>query len=294
MSTPPEQPSPNPYQQPNTPGQGPGPGPIPPQPPVGGYGTPVPAQHNPYAQPGAYGQPAPGQPGAAQQPPTQGYYMQPGAPGAPGMPGAPRTSGGAGRAVLWAVVGAAVASALWGGGVLLLGKDSSAKADLRGYAVKDNLCDTEDVSAFTTQYPQKDDDPTSYTTKTATVDEMYCDQSLKKETSSLSDAYLYVDVTLHHKTDPKAEFADTWRSYTQRHQQYKISTVAGIGQEAYLLTEDESSSQYVTLAVRDGWMTYTMSWSSYSVGTSSDDSTTVDEAATMVKTATRATLPKLK
>lgn len=290
MSTPPEQPSPNPYQQPPAPGQAPGP--IPPQPPVGGYGTPVPAQHNPYAQPGPYGEPGAGQPGAGQQPPTQGYYMQ---PGMPGMPGAPRASGGAGRAVLWAVVGAAVASALWGGGVLLLDKDSTAKADLRGYTVKSNLCDSEDVSAFTTRYPQKDDDPTSYTTKTDTVDEMYCDQSLKQESSSLSDAYLYVDVTLHHKTDPTAEFADTYRSYTQRHQDYKVSPVAGIGQEAYLMTEDESSSEYVTLAVRDGWMTYTMSWSSYSVGTSGDDdTTTIDEAATMVKSATRATLPKLK
>ncbi|BBA97369.1 hypothetical protein RVR_3072 [Actinacidiphila reveromycinica] len=297
MSTPPEQPSSNPYQQP-APGQGPAP--IPPQPPaVGGYGTPVPAQHNPYAQPGPYDRPAPGQ-----QPPAQGYSMPPGAPGAPGMPGvpgmpagpgAPRSTGGAGRAVLWAVVGAVVASALWGGGVLLFGKDSSAEADLRGYAVKDDLCATADLSAFKSTYPKDDDDPTKYTAKTPTLDEMYCDEGLQKDTSTYSDAYVYVQVDLHRKTDPSGEFADTWRSYTQHDDDYKVTPVSGYGDEAYLVTDSSSSSTYVTLAVRDGWMTYTMEWSAFSAGTSDDDALpSADEASDWVKTATRATLPKLK
>jgi hypothetical protein len=259
---------------------------------VGGYGTPVPAQHNPYAQPGPYGPPA-GQPGAGQPP---GYYGQPGIPGAPGAPGAPRGSGGAGRAVLWAVVGAAVASALWGGGVLLLGKDSSTKPDLRGYAVKDDLCSATDLSAFKSTYSKDDDDPTKYSAKSDSLDEMYCNEGLEKADASYPDAYVYVQVDLHKKTDPKGEFGDAWRSYSQHDSDYHVTPVAGFGDEAYLVTDDSSSSHYVTLAVRDGWMTYSMQWSAYGSTDSSDSSDlpSVEDATGWVKSATRATLPKLK
>jgi hypothetical protein len=214
----------------------------------------------------------------------------------PGGPGVPRASGGAGRAVLWAVVGAVVASALWGGGVLLLGKGgSSAKADLRGYTVKSNLCDTADLSAFKSTYPKGDDDPTKYSAKTSTLDEMYCDEGLEKDGSTYSDAYLYVQVDLHKKTDPSGEFADSWRSYTQHDTDYKVTPLSGYGDEAFLVTEDTESSPYVTLAVRDGWMTYTMQWSAFSTGTSgSDDLPSISEATGWVESATKATLPKLK
>ncbi|SEG86234.1 hypothetical protein SAMN05216223_11740 [Actinacidiphila yanglinensis] len=291
MSTPPEQPNPNPYQQP-APGQNPVP--ISQQPTqIGGYGTPVPAQHNPYAQGGPYGQPGAGQPGMGQpgQPPAPGYYAQ---PGMPGMPGTPGTSGGAGRAVLWAVVGAVVASALWGGGVLLLGKSSSDKPDLRGYTVKDNLCETADLSAFKSTYPKDDDDPTKYAAKTPTLDEMYCDEGLEKDDSTYSDAYLYVQVDLHKKTDPSGEFADSWRGYTQHDSDYKVTPVKGYGDEAYLVTDDTSTSPYVTLAVRDGWMTYTMQWSAFGSSSSDSDIPSADEAKQWVLQATKATLPKLK
>lgn len=291
MSTPPEQPSPSPYQSPA--GQGANPGPIPGQPTVGGYGAPVPPQHNPYAQSGPYGQP----PAAA---PPAGYYPpMPGMPGAPGTPGAAPGRGGAGKAVLWGVVGAVVASALWGGGLLLFGKDGKASADLRGYTVQKDLCATQDISAFKSSYPTDDDDPTKYTAKSESVDEMYCDVGLEMEGSTYSDAYLSVQVDLHKKTDPGPEFADTWRTYSQHDDDYKVTPligVAGLGDEAYLITEDGTSSRYITLAVRDGWMTYSMRWSAYDTSSDTDSTTmpTIDEASDWVKSSTKATLPRLK
>lgn len=280
MSTPPDQPN-SPYQQP--------------QPGVGGYGAPVPPQHNPYAQPSPYGP----------QPAYPGIPPQPGA--APGGGAGGRS--GAGRAVLWAVVGAAVASALWGGGVLLLDKDSSSsgKADLRGYTIKSDLCASADLAAFRTEYPTPDSAPTSWSAPRDTLDSMACSESLKKTGSTYSDAYLSFQVDLHKKSDPAPEFADTWLGYQKRAATYIVTPVDGIGDEAYLVTQDtvadsgvsgsSSGSREVTLGVRDGWMTYSMSWSLYASSVDSGSGAaiaTVSEATDWVKTASEATLLKLK
>jgi hypothetical protein len=211
--------------------------------------------------------------------------------------------------VLWAVVGAAVASALWGGGVLLLGKDSgsdSAKADLRGYTVKNDLCGAADLAPFRTEYPQLDSDPTAFSAPGQAVDSMSCSESLKKTGATYSDAYLSIEMDLHRKADPRPEFADIWLSYKKRANSYVVTTVDGIGDEAYLITEDtvtpsttgggSSGDREVILAVRDGWMTYSMTWSAYasSLDSTSDAVATVSQATAWVKAATKSTLTKLK
>jgi hypothetical protein len=200
--------------------------------------------------------------------------------------------------VLWAVVGAVVASALWGGGVLLL-KSSSASADLRGYAVKSDLCGTVDLTAFKQKYPQDDSNPSTYTTKGEALDDMSCSEGLEYSGSSYADAYLYVQYSLHKKTDPGPEFTDTWLGYKQHSDsKYVVTPITGFGDEAYLVTEDTVSSnsgdRYVTLAVRDGWMTYSMNWSQYASSLDTTPLPTIDEATAWVKAATTATLPKLK
>lgn len=297
---PPDQPGSNPYANPPqgsgaVPPPGPPPGQIPGQPQAGGYGAPVPPQHNPYAQTpaGPYGSPQPA------------YYGQP-QPGAV-PPGAAR--GGAGKAVLWAVVGAVVASALWGGGVLLLGKDSG-KPALRGYKVTKDLCGTADLSAFATAYPKPDDDPTSYTNDRPAVAEMHCSESLKQESSTYSDAYLTVDADLHRKSDPQPEFADHWKGYDvvggpTPKDRYTVTAVDGFGDEAYLATVDsvtkdsdgsETGSREVILAVRDGALTFSLSWYHYpdSLNDNAKESPTLSQGTEWVKAATKATLAKLK
>lgn len=305
MPPPPEQPGANPYQNPQQgpagappPGQ-PGqiPGQIPGQPPSGGYGAPVPPQHNPYAQSPA-GAPA----GPYGVPPPYYGSAQPGV-----APGGTAPRGGAGRAVLWAVVGAAVASALWGGGVLLLGKGSG-KPDLRGYQSTKDLCRTADLSAFTTEYPKADDDPTAYTNDRPSIAEMHCSESLKQEASTYSDAYVTVEAELHRATDPQAEFADHWKGYETQgsgKDKYTVTPVEGFGDEAYLVTMDsitaesdgtETGSREVNLGVRDGALTFSMSWYFYP-STLNDDAAKAPELSTAtdwVKTATKATMAKLK
>jgi hypothetical protein len=296
MSTPPQpgQPGPQPYQNPQIPGQPPA------QPPTGGgYGAPVPAQHNPYAQTS---------PGFG--PPQPGYY---GPPAAPGVPGAPPVAGGgrrgaAGKAVLWAVVGAAVASALWAGGVFVLGGDDSSAPSLHGYKPVKDLCAAADLSAFDEKYPKGDDDPTKYVSDRPALVQMYCSKGLEQEDSSASTGYVSVEADLHRKADPAPEFEDHWRSFGDHgadpDDNYKVTAVDGFGDEAYLITQDtvpkssdsdssDSGDRTVVLAVRDGGLTMTLSWDIYSVE-ADDDEPSLDQGTEWVKAATKATMANLK
>ncbi|WP_046774104.1 hypothetical protein, partial [Streptomyces scabiei] len=243
-----------------------------------GYGPPVPAQAS------GYGPPAGGYPPGGYQP-----------------PGARPATGAGGRAVLWALVGAVVASAAWAGGVFLLGKDDT-EADLRGYRAESDLCSSVDYSSFKNEYPEEDTEPVHNALEHDALDESYCSISLKESsTSSISDAYFSVQVDLHKKTDPGPEFTAVWSEYDQRYEDYDVEKVSGFGDEAYLVTEDTTSgddnsgSRAATLAVRDGWMTYEMRWSAY--GSTYDDGATMPEVSDVVewlKSDTNATLDNLR
>jgi hypothetical protein len=202
--------------------------------------------------------------------------------------------------VLWALVGAVVASAAWGGGVLLL--SGSTKADLRGYSTRSDLCPALDESPFRGKFPQDDSSSTHYTSKGDALDQMYCSKGLEMTGSSYADSYLSVQVELHRKTDPGPEFADAWLGYKQHESTYKVSSVSGFGDQAYLITQDTvdssgSGERYVTLAVRDGWMTYDMTWSEYATSYDTSSGKTppsIGDATDWVKSSTKATLAKLK
>ncbi|WP_460061574.1 hypothetical protein [Streptomyces sp. YKOK-I1] len=305
MSTPPEppqQPTPPsdapappsayPYPNPQTPGPG-GPLGFPPAAPA-----PQGAPQSVYAQPTLVGVPAqPGQPGQQPQPQPGNPYLQPGPYPVVGPPPGGR-GGGAGRAVLWAALGALVASAAWAAGVFLIAGGD--KADLAGYTAPSNLCNAIDYSSFKEEYPDNDGSPTRNRLEDDALDEGLCSLSLKKSTSTYADAYLYTQLDLHKKTDPGPEFTATWKNYGDSHTGYDVETVTGIGDEAYLVSNDTTSgsssgSLYATLAVRDGWVTYTMSYSAYYSSYDDDtDPPTLDEVSDMLRTDTRTTLADLK
>ncbi|EFL26171.1 hypothetical protein SSOG_05885 [Streptomyces himastatinicus ATCC 53653] len=77
-----------------------------------------------------------------------------------------------------------------------------------------------------------------------------------------------------------------------------MSEVDGLGDEAYVVTQQSTSSSdagaYVILGVREGWMTYQSTWSEYVSSSSSDDPMTTDEATEMLEKSARATLTKMK
>ncbi|MFJ3308817.1 hypothetical protein ACIPSA_38385 [Streptomyces sp. NPDC086549] len=297
MSTPPE-PSQQPEQQPGAPAQPTAyPYPDPQSPSPGAPGSfpppappPMPGPQNLYGQPTLVGRPQPGNPYVA-----QGPY---------GPVAAPQAGGGgrgAGRAVLWAVVGALAASAAWAAGVFVIGGRDA--AELRGYTAPSNLCSDADYSSFKDEYPQEDGSPSHNSLKDGALDESYCSIGLKKTGSSYADAYLTIQVDLHKKTDPGPEFTATWKNYRKSHSGYDVETVRDIGDEAYLVTQDTTSgssgssatgSRYATLAVRDGWMTYTMSYSAY-LSTYDQDKNPpqLDEVSDWLRADTKATLDQL-
>ncbi|OIJ62675.1 hypothetical protein WN71_038380 [Streptomyces mangrovisoli] len=208
--------------------------------------------------------------------------------------------GGAGKAVLWAAVGAVVASAAWAAGVFLVGHSSSGGGDLRGYSAPSNLCSSADYSGFKGEYPEEDTAPSHTSLKSDALDEGFCSLSLKKTGSTIADAYLSLQMDLHKKTDPAPEFTATWKNYGDSHTGYDVQSVEGIGDEAYLVTQDTTSgtntgSRYGTLAVREGSMTFTMSYSAYLSSYDEDkDPPTISEVSGWLKSDTRATLENLK
>ncbi|MFJ5970688.1 hypothetical protein [Streptomyces sp. NPDC093060] len=293
MSRPPQPPQPADQPAPH-PGQ-PAPQPaVPPQPTAYPYPNPQsPPPGNFYAQPTLVGQPAPPQAGVPGNP-----YAQPPQFGSVSAP--PSGGGGAaGRAVLWLAVGAVVASAAWAAGVFLLG-GMGGGADLRGYSAPSNMCSDADYSSFKDEYPESDSSATHSSLKDKALGESYCSLSLKKTGSSYADAYLSMQMDLHRKTDPGPEFTATWKNYGDSHTGYDVSPVKGIGDEAYLVSQDTTSgttsgSRYATLAVRDGWVTYTMSYSAYLSSYNQDKNPpALTDVSDWLKTDTKATLEQLK
>ncbi|POX39050.1 hypothetical protein C3486_19955 [Streptomyces sp. Ru73] len=306
---------PNPYaQQPPQPPQGAAPQgpPPPPQMPQQNQGPQPPSpygqvpQQNPYAQqPAGYGYPA------AHGVPTMPGGVPAGAPGGYGGGPAP-TGGGKGLpAWLWAVGGAVVASAVWAGVLFATGGSSDAASpDLGGYRYQADLCGSTSWTPFEdARYKMEDsstsasagENPASSGHQDPALDSMWCNADLVPDDAGdddYSSTFVYTKAFLHKKTDPAPEFAAQYRSYEEQESstKYKVTPVQGIGDEAYLVTREESAdskSRYVVLGVRDGWMTYETSWSSFS---SSDNSgaPSSDEVADMLRTSATQTLKKLQ
>ncbi|MGX1756461.1 hypothetical protein ACWIG5_06015 [Streptomyces lydicus] len=306
------QPQPNPY------GQVPAP-----QNPVPAPQNPVPTQQNPYAPQNPHAPENPYPPQAIPPGLTGGYgYPAPGVPAPPTGPpaGAPLAApGGAGRGTsgwLWAVGGVVAASAIWASLLFATGGFSSEPdPDLAGYAYTSDLCADTSMTPFedaryktkaSTGTASKGDNPQHSGAQLKSLDTMTCNISFEQDgasTSAYSSTWLYNTATLHKETDPTPEFADGYRSYEKQDTSvgYKVEAVPGIGDEAYLVTRKDdgsstSSSSYVILGVRDGWMTYQSTWSSYasSSGSGSSKQPTATEVASMLKTSATETLRRLR
>ncbi|MCB5906774.1 hypothetical protein [Streptomyces pinistramenti] len=270
--------------------------------------------NRPYPQPQPYGQvPAPQNPVPAQQNP---YAQQPPppAPGGYGYPSAgPQPPGGGGRGASgwpWAIGGAVAASAIWASVMFATGSfgSSEPRPDLAGYSYTSDLCADTSLTPFeSARYRTKDSsssapNPQHSGARQPAIDSMWCNISLEKEGESSSDYasnFLYNSVTLHKKADPAPEFADGYRAYEKQDTSvdYTVEPVTGIGDEAYLVMRKDSgnnSGSYVILGVRDGWLTYQSTWSSYASGRGSGTQPRADEIADMLKSSARETLGKLR
>ncbi|MEU6080858.1 hypothetical protein [Streptomyces sp. NPDC047108] len=228
------------------------------------------------------------------QPQPGGYGFGPPVPPAP--------SSAAGRGWLWALGGAGVASVVWAAVVFATGgfpgRDDGSP-DLAGYTFREDICPDTDLSAAKKQYPEEKASPKSDAATHKALDAMWCTTSLEPSGAQYSSATVTVEMWLYKATDPTANFEAQYESFDQRGDSgntFSVRKVPGIGDVAYLVTPEEpretGSSAY--LAVRDGWMTYQMSFSNYvsssDTGVSEPDLSEIEE---MLKQDTKATLRKL-
>ncbi|WP_239010145.1 hypothetical protein [Streptomyces sp. 769] len=312
----------NPFSVPQPP-----PGYGPPRAPQNPYARPIPQGTPPGAPPaaprgpGGYGYPAAGNPG------------MPGVPrvayGAPsgGTPGGAARQGVSGW--LWALGGAVAATAIGASVMFATGAFSSTPApELKGYAFRDDLCAATSLTPFENAHykakpntggstgsgsgagsgsgssgPSSPPNPQHSGSRMNSMDSMWCNISLTPETTGIHDyssTWVYNSVTLHKKADPGPEFADTYRSYEKQQTSisYKVEPVSGIGDEAYLVTRSDTpgsnNSTYVILAVRDGWMTYQSTWSSYTPSGGSGKPPSSAEIATMLESSAKETFKRLR
>ncbi len=239
-------------------------------PPQAGHGQ---GNHHPTAPP-------PGSPG--QHHATSGHLPNPvtGPPSGAGGAATARRGSGLRRAAGWGFAGAVLASVVWTVVVLTVPgvvTVASSPQNLHGYHTVDDLCRAAKLVRFTRLYPQPDTAPSGHTDRHPALDSMSCILSLERnagDSSGTDYASLYVQVKLHKAVNASPEF-DAEKD-GMRQQRYQITDVPGLGEEAYLAFRDEPSSSDQAwhgvsqeLQVRDGGMTYYLSWSaSYQDGKS--------------------------
>ncbi|WP_371481589.1 hypothetical protein [Kitasatospora sp. NBC_00315] len=187
------------------------------------------------------------------------------------------------RAAGWGFTGALLASVVWTAVVLTVpGMVSvpTAPQGLHGYHTVDDLCRAARLVRFTQLYPQPDATPSHHTDLDPALDSMSCILSLERNTGDSGDsgdteyASLYAQVKLHKAVNAGLEF-DAEKAGMQQ-QRYEITDVPGLGEEAYIAFRDGVSgsdgawhSVSQELQIRDGGMTYYLSWSgSYQDGKS--------------------------
>ncbi|MET8873759.1 hypothetical protein [Nocardia sp. NPDC004604] len=278
-----------------------------------GFQQPMPGfqQGAPGFEPPAPGfqQSAPGfqQPGAGFQP-APGFPQQ-----APGYPQPPKSGG---KGWLWALGAIVVTSAVWAVAMFAIGAfdagkaDISKDADLRGYKYIENLCDITDTSPYTSAgftLSKSDSSGETYPkhegSKHAAVDSMGCDVRFTPSGSSEKYDYaaIYTSAQVHKQSNPGPEFTASYETWTQSEygKDSKVEKVSGLGDEAYVITgkhKSDDPTADVSVAVRDGWTTYHISWSQYASSTSKSSGKILStaEATELLKKTANSTMSKLR
>ncbi|WP_433761073.1 hypothetical protein [Nocardia sp. CA-135398] len=265
-----------------------------------------------FPQPG-FEQPAPGFPQGAPGFQQSGYQQPGGFQPAPGYQQPPKSGG---KGWLWALGAVVVTSAVWAGAMFAIGAfdagkaDISKDADLRGYKYVDNLCDLTDTSPYTSAgftLSKTDSSGKTYPkhegSKHAAVDSMGCDVRFTPSgsTEKYDYAAIYTSAQVHKQTNPGPEFTASYETWTQN--EYgtgaKVDKISGFGDEAYLITgkhKSDDPTADVSLAMRDGWTTYHISWSQYSSSSSKSSGKilSASEVTDLLKKTATSTMSKLR
>ncbi|CAM4465560.1 hypothetical protein NONI108955_31315 [Nocardia ninae] len=145
--------------------------------------------------------------------------------------------------------------------------------DLRGYHYVDNLCAITDTAPYTNSgfvlAPSSSTGPKYPLHQTllhSAVDSMTCTIRLAPPGSRerSKDTTLKASAAVHKQTDPGPEFTarfETWNK-SELTEDDDVTQIDGLGDEAYVVRKESEHAPNtgVTVAVRDGWTTYEISW----------------------------------
>ncbi|MFI6044804.1 hypothetical protein ACIA8C_24465 [Nocardia sp. NPDC051321] len=145
--------------------------------------------------------------------------------------------------------------------------------DLRGYHYVDNLCAITDTAPYTHAgfilAPSSSATlkyPLHQTRLHPAIDAMTCTIRLASPGSRdrADDTTLMVNALVHKRADPGPEFTARFETWTQADlaAHDDVTKIGGLGDEAYLVRKqtEHAPNTGVTLAVRDGWTTFDISW----------------------------------
>ncbi|MEV0096042.1 hypothetical protein [Streptomyces sp. NPDC050738] len=188
----------------------------------------------------------------------------------PHPPRAPRPR----RPWVWALGGAVVASAVWGGALFAYGRGHDEGIDTKGYAVGDDLCRSAALTSLSAALGTAHD-PYKWAKTADALDQAGCITNLGADGSDDSDEdrtprVIYgvnIFVALHKVTDPAPEFEATRDTdQTNPDERPKVEEVPGLGDVAYMVTSLSSDPREPELRVRDGGAVLTLRVSVGSVG----------------------------
>ncbi|MFE1549774.1 hypothetical protein [Streptomyces sp. NPDC058718] len=158
-------------------------------------------------------------------------------------PAPPRTR----RPWLWALGGAVLASAVWGGGLYAYEKRQPPGPDLGGYKAVDDLCAIAEFKALSGVLGESSGDAMTAGMDDPAVFETSCPTMFGPPESGFSVSLTY---TLHKVSDPGPEFE-------ARAKYYGLSTpVDGIGEKAFFGDRGEDGGEFRVL---DGQVEITLS-----------------------------------
>ncbi|MFF9848900.1 hypothetical protein [Streptomyces litmocidini] len=144
------------------------------------------------------------------------------------------------RPWLWALGGAVLASAVWGGGLYAYGQKEEPGPDLGGYASEVKLCEVAQLKALGGILGKRSQDGDGLGMDDPAVYEASCSPTFGDPDAGYSASLTY---TLHKVTDPGPEFA-------ARAKYYDLTTpIGGLGEAAFF---DDRGGEGGELRVLDG------------------------------------------
>ncbi|MEX0168581.1 hypothetical protein [Streptomyces sp. LMG1-1-1.1] len=144
------------------------------------------------------------------------------------------------RPWLWALGGAVVASAVWGGGLYAYGQRKDPGPDLGGYRPVEKLCEVAELKALGGALGKRGTEGFGPFLDDPAISESMCQVTFGPETTGPIVAVSY---TVHKVTDPGPEFA------ARTQQSGILQKVDGVGEQAFF---DDESGQGGRLRILDG------------------------------------------